>query len=197
MLRVFGKKEAAKDAEELLLTEMNVKFPNMPRKESEDYESTLQGEWNAASKITSRLLSKKMKEPRMLFFFTMVQYKITFNKEGHHSQSQLSVLIDVPTQEVLDEFRPIKMMVAPEGCKKLPCNVRGKVNLMQQGWIKRSISTCLERTERIGGCLLGQRKQYGLCHRIASTIHATMGQDLDNIVTCVSLTDPKYKLWKK
>ncbi len=68
VLRVFGKKEAAKEAEDVLLRDMKLKFPNMPRKESEDSESTLQGEWTVASNITSRLLSKKVKEPQMLFF---------------------------------------------------------------------------------------------------------------------------------
>ncbi len=109
----------------------------------------------------------------------------------------MCVLIDVPTQQQLDEFQPIKVFVAPEGCKRLPVNVNNANDLIQRGWIERSISTCLERTERIGGCLLGRRKQYGLRHRIASTIHAAMGQDLDHLVTRVSLSDAKYKLWEK
>ncbi len=86
---------------------------------------------------------KKVKEPRMLLD-PIAQYKITYNKDGQHSQSQLCVLIDVPTQQQLDDFRPIKVFVTPEGCKHLPANTNNAKDLIECGWMERSISTCLE-----------------------------------------------------
>jgi hypothetical protein len=42
-----------------------------------------------------------------------------------------------------------------------------------------------------------KRVQYGLKHRIGTTIHAAMGQDLPFVVTKVSDLDPKFSIWDK
>jgi predicted GIY-YIG superfamily endonuclease len=61
------------------------------------------------------------------------------------------------------------------------------------------MTKCNEHPEFLRHGVQAKRRQYGLRHRIASTIHAGMGQDLPYVVTKVTdkSGDPNYQLWDK
>ena len=200
-MRLFGKKEAARKEEDRMLRAMKNRFPtqNISR-DAEDLESTVEGLWVTASKLTSVGLSKKIKEPRRLNFFPGAQYEVTFNHDkGFHSQGQLAVLFSVPTAEQLQLFLPIKVYLAPEGCKNAPTSLLSSQEFLDLGWKIVEVGLCPDRSQTLKYGIQAKRRQYGLRHRIASTIHAGMGQDLRYVVTRVTsfVEDPAYALWEK
>ena len=198
ILRMFGKKAAARLAESRLLTSMRRIYGScLLFSQAIDSESTLEGNWIDATSVTSNALSKKIKAPPLLAFYPEAQYEITFNKEGHFSQSQLAILAKMPSRSEVDAKEPVTVYVAPEGCKSVPCGLRTRQEFLNAGFTERKIGIGPERAENIGLGLQAKRKQYGLRHRIASTIHAGMGQDLCALITRVDANEEDYKLWEK
>ena len=203
-LRIFGKKAASVHAERKLLQSMSGRFGStrVLRRKSVDQESTPEGMWNPASTSTSTDLSREVKEPEELYFYPNALYEITFNLDRVFSQSQLALLLpeDVPTAPDLDSFAPVSVMVAPEGTKTIPDGRITAENLEANGWIKRAVALCPERSHTLKRSgLQARRYQYGLRHRIASTIHAAMGQNLPSLVTKVTSSDAdtRYNLWER
>ena len=198
-LRLFGKVRAKQLAEETLLRAMREEhLENFIECTSEDFETTLESHWDVASPTTTTVLSRKVKEPRTLCFYPNATYEITFNEEDKFSQGQLALLAFMPTQKQIDDFAPISIYVAPNGCKTFPLSSDYNT-LVGQGWKLLSMTKCREHSVYIGNGIEAKRRQYGLRHRIASTIHAGMGQDLKYVVTKVTDTsgDPNYQLWEK
>ena len=58
-----------------------------------------------------------MKEPRELLFFVGAFYEFTYNDDGKFSQSQIGLLMNLPDQETVNNFRKIPIYVAPPGIK--------------------------------------------------------------------------------
>jgi hypothetical protein len=199
-LRLFGKKVATRNAEKLLLQAMKkLHRRNLHSRLSVDSESTLEGNWQDALPVTSRELSGKTKEPRSLCFYPRAHYEITFTKDGKFSQGQLAVLKKMPSKEQIDSWDKIDIFVAPEGCKTVPTSLVTDENFEDAGWTSERIGTCPDRPCLLKYGLAAKRKQYGLRHRIASTIHSGMGQDLEYVITKVSSQRiaPDYILWER
>jgi predicted GIY-YIG superfamily endonuclease len=199
-LRVFGRREAVRRNEALLLSSIRSDASLLQLCcNARDEESTPEGHWQTASEPTSRRLSRMTKEPSELLIYPGALYELTFNKEGHFSQSQLAMMCEemMPTQEAVSSFTPLCVMLAPEGCKSSPLTMSIK-ELTALGWRLVHVGVAPEhhQTIRRGG-LQGKRHQYGLRHRIGSTIHACMGQTLDALVTSVSTHIDMYKLWER
>ena len=72
-------------------------------------------------------------------------------------------------------------------------------NLFKLDGSKIYIGVCPERVQTLKFGIQAKRKQYGLKHRIASTIHIGMGQDLTHVVTrvCSMIDDSAFALWEK
>lgn len=174
----------------------------MLERTSIDSESTWAGNWVTATTVSSRGITREAKEPRVLCFYPHAQYEVTFNKDGKYSQGQLAILAKMPTSSTLEDFAPLEILVAPEGCKSIPSQIAGDMDgLKDKGWHLETITTAPERAHSLRFGLQGKRRQYGLRHRIASTIHAGMGQDLDAIVTKVTprgqAGSRQYELWER
>ncbi len=198
-LRIFGKRSAKVLAEEKLLTAQRHRHGNdLIECIAIDFETTLESQWIDATPTTTRLLSQKVKEPYKLCFYPNAVYEITYNNGDNFSQGQIAILAKMPTITEISKFSPVSIYVAPNGCKTVPSNINFEI-LKQQGWSLQQIGKCPEHPEYLNSKLVAKRKQYGLRHRIASTIHAAMGQDLEYIVTKVTDTsgDPNYNLWDK
>jgi hypothetical protein len=201
-LRMFGKNRAKVEAEERMLSAMKRRYPaTILERRAVDQEASLEGNWKDASSIASRELSKKVKEPLHLTFYPSAHFETTFNLDGHFSQGQLAVLARMPSAEEVASFAPISVLLAPEGCKSMPEDaIASREDLLSRGWREDTVSCAPERTETLGFGLQAKRRQYGLRHRIASTIHAGMGQDLDALVTRVvkeGSKDDQYALWER
>ena len=74
------------------------------------------------------------------------------------------------------------------------------IALQRQEWQEVSVGAAPEHAKLIATYLQANQCQYGLCYRMALTIHAGMGQNLDAIVTRVmplSNDKTEYHLWLK
>jgi predicted GIY-YIG superfamily endonuclease len=119
---------------------------------------------------------------------------MTFNRKGIFSQSQLAVLLEMPSAEAIANGQDVRIMVAPEGCKNVPTDVPAR--LTEFGWTATTVGMAPEHVHTMWGGVKTKRRQYGIRHRIASTIHAVMGSDVGKLATSVSTSDPKYRLWE-
>ena len=95
-------------------------------------------------------------------------------------------------------FHPIPVLIAPAGVKEF-CFDSSKSfqSYLDEGWTEVKIATATERIEYVSGGIQATRKQYGLKHRVTSTIHACMGDTLPKIAIELSLSESEYKLWDK
>ena len=187
ILRMFAKHKAREDAECRLLTKMKAQYrDDILCARAADFESSTESNWVDATSATSRLLSQKVKEPKRLYFYPRATYEITFNREGQFSQSQLAVLAEMPTAVDVRELHAVSVYVAPDGMKAIPAALRTESDFLDAGFHKRQIGTAPERSKYIGLGILAKRRQFGLRHRLAATIHAGMGQDLPALITCVT-----------
>jgi hypothetical protein len=132
----------------------------------------------------------------MLYFYPRALYEITFNRDGQFSQSQLAVLAAVPTVKEIEDLQPVSVYVAPEGMKAIPEGLVTREDFLQNGFKERKIGLAPERAKDLGMGILGKRRQYGLRHRFAATIHAAMGQDLPSVATQV-IGEKMYRLFLK
>ena len=70
-----------------------------------------------------RALTKDVREPKVLPFYELAVYEMTYNKPGHFTHSQIAVLAEMPTNEMLRSFENVQVMLAPVGCKSVPPGV--------------------------------------------------------------------------
>jgi predicted GIY-YIG superfamily endonuclease len=198
-LRMFATQRARRDAEKRMLAKVKQQHRNnMLCAHAQDFESSTEGNWVKATKATSRLLVQvgKVKEPKELYFYPRAIYEITFNREGRFSQSQLSVLAEMPSFADVRNFEPVTLYVAPEGMKAIPSKLTTEQDFLRESFTRQLIGTAPERPKDLGSGILGKRRQYGLHHRFAATIHAAMGQDLPNVVTKI-IGDKMYHLFMR
>ena len=188
ILRIFATNKARAHAEQEMIAKMKQKFHNcILCHKAQDFESSTESNWIPASHPTIKLLSEHsgVKEPRKLYFYPGAIYEITYNRDGQFSQSQLAVLCSMPTKADVQDLQPVSILVAPEGMKAIPSQLTTKEHFIQEGFQERRIGLAPEHTKDLGLGILGKRRQYGLRHRFAATIHAAMGQDLPGVATQV------------
>ena len=155
-------------------------------------------EWQVANELTTQSLDHKCKEPKTLLFFRGAIYQFTYNDDGNFSQSQLGLLLQLPSQDSVDNFRKIPIMVAPPGIKVVEFDeTKVKHQYITDGWIEKLVGMCPEFTHTVKMHMRGQRKQYGLRHHLTSTVHASMGDTLHKIVTEISSEENDFRLWDK
>lgn len=140
-----------------------------------------------------------MNEPETLLLFKGAVYECTYNEDGHFSTSQICMLFDLPSQDVLLNFRKIEVLVAPPDVQDVEYNTdKSKEEYIAEGWKVEMMGKAPERVYKIKNRIHAQRRQHGLRHRVTSTIHASMGVDtLIKVAIEVSNTDSQYKLWNK
>ena len=79
-------------------------------------------EWTRASQLQIQEIDHRSKEPHILLFFRGEKFEFIYNCEGHFSQSQFGLLFDLPQQQDLDRWRPIKVVAAPPGIQDVKFN---------------------------------------------------------------------------
>lgn len=201
-MRLYSKKIPAREAGRNFVERVRRLYNhnNIREKVSEDLEKSRYShrDWNDASTETTQKLEQKLKEPRELIFFKGAIYEITFNKEGEFAHGQVAILHDLPTIEQLNNWRKIKVLVAPPGHKDFDFDENTtKEEFLQKGFKEIEIGTSPVRTQNLGQTVQATRKQYGLKHRVTSTIHAAMGDTLPSMATEISKTNSEYKMWDK
>ena len=115
MIRIFGKKSAVKNAEKEYINEVKSRFTNSyVTRKCEDLETTQSehGNWSEATSRTSELLSREIKELEELILYPKAPIEFTYNRPGYWSQSQLGIVMNVPSQDDLDNWRSIAVYVS-------------------------------------------------------------------------------------
>ena len=198
--RVYGKKLPARQASEKFIQEVSTQLSDNEYMESNAVDKQMpqqsHGEWNDANELTSNSLDQKCKEPRKLLFFVGAVYQFTYNEDGKFSQSQLCLLLELPSKFDIDNFRAIQVMVSPPGNNFLEYDPNMIMDdYIQDGWVLTSVGVAPERPQTTPLYMRGKRKQYGLKHHYTSTVHACMGDTLNKIVTEISPNS--HQLWDK
>ena len=154
-----------------------------------------------ATQRTTNSLDAKVKEPQKLLIFKGCIYEFTFNSSARNntfSHSQICILIDLPTQDNLNEFKPFEVVAAPKGLDDVIYNpAKTKDEYLAEGWCVRKVVTAPENIQHIGSELHATRRQYGIKHHVTCTIHSSMGDTLHKVAMEVSATEEKFKLWGK
>jgi hypothetical protein len=153
---------------------------------------TAHSDWGSASDTIRRQLDKRCKEPRVLHFYQNPFYEMTYNNSAlGFSQSQITMLRKMPTVEEIRSFCPVKLLLAPSGCKAIPEGVEHPNDLLHHGWRLISVGKIVRpMIHMFPHGIRGWRLQYSFHHRIAATVHAVMEMS-------VSTTDSRYRLWEK
>ena len=167
---------------------------------SEDTEKTRfsRGDWQTASSQTTLKLEEKVKTPNRLLFFKGAVYECTYNEDGKFDQAQIAVLYDLPRQDDLNNWKKVKVLLAPPGWKDVDFDMtRAKSAFIEDKFREISIGVAPDRIISITRTIQGRRKQYGLRHRVTGTIHSAMGDTFESMATSISLTDSNFGLWDK
>ena len=155
-------------------------------------------EWIPARDKTVAALEQKVKEPKELLFFRGAVFEITFNSEGKFSNTQLALLYELPLRQDLADWKRIKVLKAPDGCKSIEYHPdTPKQVYLDNKYEEVSIGVCPDRTQFMSFETQAKRKQYGLKHHVTSTIHAAMGDTLQSMATKISSRNMKYAMWDK
>ena len=189
--RLYSRKSPARVETDRYISQVKAQLNESSyiERKSNDVENPLRShrEWASASETTSKKLDKKVKEPRSLLFFPGATYEFTFNKPGHFQHSQICVLTELPSRETIDNFQPIEVVAAPPGIQEVAYNPnKSTQQYIDEGWKKIKIGKCRETTQGISSFLQAQRRQYGLRHRVTSTIHSCLGDTVGKVATEIS-----------
>ena len=198
--RLYARKTPANEATNSFVDNIrsNIQNENLREKSAIDKERIRlsHNEWANASQDTSKKLDKKVKEPFTLLLFKGGIYEFTHNKEGLYSQGQMALLYDLPEQEVLQRNGKFKVLAAPTGLHDINFdNDETKEEYIDMGFYEVDVGLAPVRTQAISRYKQAQRSQYGLKHRITSTIHASMGDTLSKVA--MQITNSKFELWDK
>lgn len=74
-------------------------------------------EWVNATINTIKCLNNKVKEIEELIFFKGGIYACTYNEENKFSQSQIAILMELPSQEHINEMKKFDILITPPGIK--------------------------------------------------------------------------------
>ena len=155
-------------------------------------------EWMPATNDIKIKLDAKVKEPRAIIFFRGALFEFTYNDQVRgFTQSSLCVLFSLPSRESVDQFQRIKVLAAPPGIKDHTFDQNKTLDeYVEEGWFETYVHTAPERPISMGNGIQAQRRQYGMKHRVTSTIHGSMGDTLPKVAIQLCQTD-KFKWWSK
>jgi hypothetical protein len=199
--RLYSKKFPAKEATRQFVSAVtqSIEQMNLRKKNADDVQKSRysHGEWGQATDDTKCILDQKLKEPRTLLFFRGAVYEFTYNNDEKYSQGQMALLFDLPSQDIIDRNKKIKILAAPPGLQDVDefDHTVPKEFYLSKGFNEVTIGIAPERTQDVGGNTQAQRKQYGLKHRVTSTIHAAMGDTLSRVAIEISRDNNSFKLW--
>ena len=124
-------------------------------------------------------LDKKKREPKRLLFYRGAIFEATVNGDGY-SQSQILMMLNMPSQEQMNAWSEIKMMAAPPNFMPtlITDEIPNREQLLQEGWTDVSIKVAPERNPVLYCGSEAYRKQYSLRHIGSSTINKQMGNTI-------------------
>ena len=83
-------------------------------------------------------LNTKLRDPPRLIFFCGALFEVTVNIKGErgYSQSQLLIMLDFPSQIIVESWGPITLLAAPSGITHLDTSegTPSEEELTETGW---------------------------------------------------------------
>eukprot|EP00957_Ditylum_brightwellii_P204571 15339860-Ditylum_brightwellii.AAC.1 len=77
-------------------------------------------------------------------------YEFTYNKEGKFSQSDTALLFDLPSQDDVDEWKSICVLVSPPGISSIEFNeTSSKQSFLEQGFKEVFVGVAPQRLQII------------------------------------------------
>jgi len=124
-------------------------------------------------KTMEKLLDRTVRETRRVLFFPGATFEATVNTD-HFSQSQLMIMLDVPSQAHIDQGSPVSMMAAPPGLARTTglfdiTNPPRRTDLEAKGW-KHVTVQMAETRPVVKNHIVATRRQYTVKHLAASTV---------------------------
>ena len=124
-----------------------------------------------------KMLDQKVREPRRLLFYSGALFEATVNT-ADYSQSQTMIMLEVPTEEDIENKRPLSLLAAPadDGLIDQLFDFRNPPSedlLLSKKWKKVKVNISGERLvsrNNVSAC----RRQYTLRHVGASTVSSSV-----------------------
>ena len=140
-------------------------------------------------------LNHGVREPEKLLFWRGAQFEATVNDEDF-SQSQLLLMLDVPSSEMIRMKTPIHLMAAPPGINYIDVSigVPSQDELLAADWKPVRVGHTPERPITHRG-MVGCRQQYALRHIGSSTINKQLGNTITG--TCALECGIEGSPWEK
>jgi hypothetical protein len=200
--RLYGKRVPAKEASKNFTDRVrrSVTPDSLRERKAEDVEKSRysHSEWSNACNQTTSSLEQKLKEPTNLLFFRGALYEFTYNKEGKFSQSDTALLFDLPSQDYINDWKNIPVLLSPPGLSSIEFDESlSKQFYVDQGFKEVYVGIAPQRVQILKNNIQGMRKQYGLKHKVTGTIHSAMGDTLLSMATEISNDDPDFRIWEK
>ena len=127
-------------------------------------------------------LNKYLEEPSELVFFAGGIYECTINNSnGSYNQSQLTFMLDIPSQDTVDRFYYIPLWIAPAGTQIIDIhqqNLPMRHQLITLGWNEVSIGCSPERLVLARGALQAKMIKYSIKRIGEITINKSQGETL-------------------
>ena len=200
VLRVFPRKKAANEATSHFLKRKESQMKSAGKvyfkRTAEDSMIGMEShsDWEKASKGVSAYLNSNVPEPSVLHFFEGAVFQFTCNCPGKFNATQICMLVDMPKQEVINNFGNISVLVAPPGVKVINITSRSKVELLQNGWKETTVGVGHEHNVNVWQHgVKAKRRQYTIKAYVASTIHSAIGHTLSKVATSVT----SGSLWER
>ena len=138
-------------------------------------------------------LNAKVKEPEVLEFYEGATHQFTHNASGRFNATQLCMLWKVPSTSEVESFSDVTVLVAPPGAKSI--DVTNKPTEQTPGWKIQKVGLAPETTLNLWKHgVKAKRKQCGLWHHMASTIHSAIGHTVTKMATQLGVNQD---LWEK
>lgn len=199
-IRILGTRKGVQTAETAYYKKIQDQGHLIVTRKSEDFENlkTSHGTWKPASNKVIELLNKLVREPEELKLHRGLIVEITFNNGTLWSNGQIGVIIDLPDQTVLQNWKPFPILLAPPGIRHLPTDSISTESLLSHGWSKVNMKVAPDLTHHCQGGMFAKRYQYGIRPMVATTIHKAMGNDYNKIVSSVCDDGINgFRLWEK
>ena len=136
-----------------------------------------------------------VKEPRKLLFWSGAQFEATLNGEGFN-QSQLLIMLEVPTANMIMLKTPISLLAAPAGVNYIDVSngIPSYNELVAAKWRPVKVGHAPDRPITHRG-MVGCRHQYALRHVGSGTINKQLGNTIEG--KCAMECNKDGSPWEK
>jgi predicted GIY-YIG superfamily endonuclease len=155
-------------------------------------------DWVPCSQALVKVLNKDVREPQELHFYKNAVFEFTYNSPGKFSNTQIGIMCDVPDEETVRNFGDIELWVSPLHDVEIPEGPITAQVLEREKWVKTKVKVAPYSTvtsSKHG--VKAKRRQYGIKHRLATTIHSCIGMTLDKVASKLDDVHPCRVFWER